>query len=123
METDPEIKALGIKGVYQLQGGIDKYFKEFPDGGYWKGKNYVFDKRFSHAPPKVDAMLHSGAGGKHGLEAAGDNESGVLKTETKGKDNGEAGGDTKREDKRDGKDDTKIDIMGQCEACHKPWDM
>lgn len=41
---------LGIQGVYQLQGGIDKYFKEFPDGGYWKGKNYVFDKRFSHAP-------------------------------------------------------------------------
>lgn len=40
METDPEIKALGIKGVYQLQGGIDKYFKEFPDGGYWQGKNY-----------------------------------------------------------------------------------
>lgn len=32
METDPEIKALGIQGVFQLQGGIDKYFKEFPDG-------------------------------------------------------------------------------------------
>jgi hypothetical protein len=32
METDPEIKALNIQGVYQLQGGIDKYFKEFPDG-------------------------------------------------------------------------------------------
>jgi len=24
---------LGIKGVYQLQGGIDKYFKKFPSGG------------------------------------------------------------------------------------------
>jgi len=24
---------LGIKGVYQLQGGIDKYFKNFPSGG------------------------------------------------------------------------------------------
>ena len=58
MDTDPEIKKLGIKGVYQLQGGIDKYFKEFPDGGYWKGKNYVFDKRFAHAPPKVDGELH-----------------------------------------------------------------
>eukprot|EP00339_Tiarina_fusa_P023610 CAMPEP_0117063906 /NCGR_PEP_ID=MMETSP0472-20121206/44616_1 /TAXON_ID=693140 ORGANISM="Tiarina fusus, Strain LIS" /NCGR_SAMPLE_ID=MMETSP0472 /ASSEMBLY_ACC=CAM_ASM_000603 /LENGTH=173 /DNA_ID=CAMNT_0004783803 /DNA_START=62 /DNA_END=579 /DNA_ORIENTATION=+ len=58
METDPEIKALGIQGVYQLQGGIDKYFKEFPEGGYWKGKNYVFDKRFAHAPPKVDGELH-----------------------------------------------------------------
>ena len=41
MENDPEIKNLGIQEVYQLQGGIDKYFKEFPDGGFWKGKNYV----------------------------------------------------------------------------------
>src|SRR6056300_1751938 len=61
METDPEIKALDIKGVYQLQGGIDKYFKEFPDGGYWQGKNYVFDKRFAHAPPKIDGELHGRA--------------------------------------------------------------
>lgn len=38
MEKDPAVQALNIKGVYQLQGGIDKYFKEFPDGGYWKGK-------------------------------------------------------------------------------------
>jgi hypothetical protein len=58
METDSDIKNLNIQGVYQLQGGIDKYFKEFPDGGYWKGKNYVFDKRFSHAPPKIDGELH-----------------------------------------------------------------
>lgn len=61
METDPEIKDLGIKGVYQLQGGIDKYFKEFPDGGYWEGKNFVFDKRCAHAPPKVDGELHGKA--------------------------------------------------------------
>ena len=58
METDPEIKSLDIKGVYQLQRGIDKYFKEFPDGGHWRGKNYVFDKRFAHAPPKIDGELH-----------------------------------------------------------------
>lgn len=47
---------MGIKGVYQLQGGIDKYFKQFPQGGMWKGKNYVFDKRFAHAPPAVEAV-------------------------------------------------------------------
>ena len=52
METDPAIKELGIQGVYQLQGGIDKYFKQYPDGGYWAGKNYTFDKRFAHVPPK-----------------------------------------------------------------------
>jgi predicted sulfurtransferase len=53
METDPSIKDLGIQGVYQLQGGIDKYFKQFPNGGHWAGKNYTFDKRFAHAPPKA----------------------------------------------------------------------
>lgn len=36
---------LQLKGVYQLEGGIEKYLQEFPDGGYWKGKNFVFDKR------------------------------------------------------------------------------
>ena len=56
METEEDTKKLGIKGVYQLQGGIDKYFKHYPEGGLWKGKNYVFDKRFAHAPPAVDAV-------------------------------------------------------------------
>jgi len=64
METDETVKDLGIKGVFQLQGGIDKYFKEFPDGGYWQGKNYVFDKRFAHAPPKIDGELHGRVGDK-----------------------------------------------------------
>ena len=56
METEEDTKQLGIKGVYQLQGGIDKYFKQYPEGVLWKGKNYVFDKRFSHAPPAVEAV-------------------------------------------------------------------
>ena len=34
-----------VKGVYQLQGGIERYLKAFPDGGFWRGKNFVFDKR------------------------------------------------------------------------------
>ena len=45
MKNDPAIKELGIKEVYQLQGGVDKYFKVFPDGGYWQGKNYVSVKK------------------------------------------------------------------------------
>jgi predicted sulfurtransferase len=59
MDKDPEIKDLGIQGVFQLQGGIDKYFKEFPQGGFWSGKNYTFDKRFAHAPPKIDGEMTS----------------------------------------------------------------
>lgn len=53
METESDTRDLNIKGVYQLQGGVDKYFKQFPDGGYWKGKNYTFDKRFAHKPASV----------------------------------------------------------------------
>ena len=45
IETEDDVSNLGIKGVYQLQGGIDKYFKHFPDGGNWAGKNYVFDSK------------------------------------------------------------------------------
>ena len=34
-----------VEGVFQLQGGIERYLKAFPDGGFWRGKNFVFDKR------------------------------------------------------------------------------
>jgi predicted sulfurtransferase len=41
-------KSLGsehVKGVYQLDGGVENYLKDFPSGGFWRGKNFVFDKR------------------------------------------------------------------------------
>lgn len=34
-----------VKGVYQLKGGIERYLQAFPEGGFWRGKNFVFDKR------------------------------------------------------------------------------
>ncbi|KAL7571025.1 hypothetical protein ACA910_003744 [Epithemia clementina (nom. ined.)] len=34
-----------LVGVYQLKGGVERYLQAFPDGGYWRGKNFVFDKR------------------------------------------------------------------------------
>lgn len=35
-----------VNGVFQLQGGVEKYLQTFPDGGgQWQGKNFVFDKR------------------------------------------------------------------------------
>jgi predicted sulfurtransferase len=42
--------------VLQLEGGIHKYLDAFPDGGHFKGKNFVFDARLAmapseHAPP------------------------------------------------------------------------
>ncbi len=47
-----------VDEVYQLKGGIEKYMKEFGDGGFWKGKNFVFDKREAFG---VDNM--AGVGG------------------------------------------------------------
>lgn len=47
-----------VKGVYQLQGGIERYLQEFPDGGHWRGKNFVFDKREA-----ISATNRQGDGG------------------------------------------------------------
>ena len=38
------------KGVYHCRGGIERYVKTFPEGGYWSGKNYLFDKRMEQTP-------------------------------------------------------------------------
>lgn len=37
----------GLSQVYHLKGGIHKYLETYSkDGGYFKGKNFVFDKRY-----------------------------------------------------------------------------
>lgn len=47
----------GVENVYQLDGGIHRYLEEFSeDGGYWKGKNYTFDKRYSHGAEKSEVI-------------------------------------------------------------------
>ncbi|GAB2287267.1 hypothetical protein Dimus_021649 [Dionaea muscipula] len=40
-------KGLGFEKVFQLYGGIQRYLEQFPDGGFFKGKNFVFDHRIS----------------------------------------------------------------------------
>ncbi|KAL1503743.1 hypothetical protein AB1Y20_012213 [Prymnesium parvum] len=40
------------QGVYMVRGGIERYMRTFPEGGYWKGKNYLFDRRFEQKPEK-----------------------------------------------------------------------
>ncbi|XP_068659920.1 rhodanese-like domain-containing protein 6 [Aristolochia californica] len=40
-------KGAGYENVYQLFGGIQRYLEQFPDGGFFKGKNFVFDHRIS----------------------------------------------------------------------------
>jgi hypothetical protein len=41
------------KAVYELRGGIERYLKTFPQGGFWKGKNYLFDRRMEQCPSDV----------------------------------------------------------------------
>ena len=38
------------KDVVMARGGIERYLKSYPEGGYWKGKNYLFDKRMEQVP-------------------------------------------------------------------------
>jgi hypothetical protein len=45
--VNPNLKP---QGVYELQGGIERYIKSYPEGGFWKGKNYLFDRRFEQIP-------------------------------------------------------------------------
>ena len=33
-----------------VRGGIERYMKTFPEGGFWKGKNYLFDRRLEQVP-------------------------------------------------------------------------
>jgi predicted sulfurtransferase len=41
------LKEKGVtQEIYQLQGGIQRYVEQFPDG-FFKGKNYVFDGRIA----------------------------------------------------------------------------
>ena len=42
--------AINPKAVYELRGGIERYMKSFPEGGFWKGKNYLFDRRMEQLP-------------------------------------------------------------------------
>jgi UPF0176 protein len=41
------MKTRGFKEVYQIDGGIFTYGKEYGDDGLWEGALYTFDNRMS----------------------------------------------------------------------------
>jgi UPF0176 protein len=43
------LKELGVESVYQLEGGILKYFEEV-GGAHYQGDCFVFDERVGLAP-------------------------------------------------------------------------
>eukprot|EP00793_Prasinoderma_coloniale_P000644 PRCOL_00003794-RA len=47
VESDP---SFNVRETVQVRGGIERYLKTFPEGGFWKGKNYLFDKRQEQKP-------------------------------------------------------------------------
>ena len=85
-----------VEGVYQLKGGIERYLTAFPDGGFWRGKNFVFDKR----------------------EAVGVNnpcgDGGVIRKQVK----------AKKKKKSTGKEinDGESDDIAKCCVCDTKWD-
>eukprot|EP00240_Pyramimonas_obovata_P005512 CAMPEP_0118936094 /NCGR_PEP_ID=MMETSP1169-20130426/16003_1 /TAXON_ID=36882 /ORGANISM="Pyramimonas obovata, Strain CCMP722" /LENGTH=335 /DNA_ID=CAMNT_0006879205 /DNA_START=278 /DNA_END=1281 /DNA_ORIENTATION=- len=52
-------KGAGFEDVAQLSGGIHRYLEAFPDGGLFRGKNFVFDERSAVGPgtPADDTPL------------------------------------------------------------------
>jgi len=52
--ANPNLKP---KGVYHMRGGVERYVKSFPQGGFWKGKNYLFDRRMEQVPGTKDPQL------------------------------------------------------------------
>jgi len=54
INTNDDTKSLSSSfqpnGVYHMRGGIERYLKTYPQGGYWSGKNYLFDKRMEQTP-------------------------------------------------------------------------
>jgi len=47
-----ETPSFQTEGEFMVQGGIERYMKTFPEGGFWKGKNFLFDKRQEQVPEK-----------------------------------------------------------------------
>jgi UPF0176 protein len=58
------MKEQGFQDVYQIDGGIANYGKEFGDDGLWEGSLYVFDNRmgtkFSDQAKDIGACVYCG---------------------------------------------------------------
>jgi predicted sulfurtransferase len=46
----------GVNDVSVLEGGIHRYLEQYPDGGHFKGKNFVFDARISMASQSTEIV-------------------------------------------------------------------
>ena len=47
VKADPTFR---ISDITMVRGGVERYMRTFPEGGFWKGKNYLFDRRLEQVP-------------------------------------------------------------------------
>ena len=57
--TQDAVASAGPKEIVMVRGGVERYLRTFPDGGYWAGANYLFDRRFEQRPLTKQAPLGS----------------------------------------------------------------
>ena len=61
--------------VFQLEGGIHRYLEAFPDGGCFRGKNFVFDRRTTVSPLRPQGEVIVGRCAQRGCGAPWDEHS------------------------------------------------
>ena len=49
------MQGAGLENVYQLDGGVLRYFEQVPDAPHWQGRCFVFDERASLGPDLAPA--------------------------------------------------------------------
>lgn len=47
----------GVEDLYQLSGGIHAYMDTFPEGGFFRGKNFVYDPRIALSYPRKEEVV------------------------------------------------------------------
>jgi len=49
------LQAAGVRDVYQLDGGVLRYFEQLPEAPHWRGRCFVFDARETLGPDLAPA--------------------------------------------------------------------
>jgi predicted sulfurtransferase len=98
-------KGPAFQEVYQLGGGIHRYLQQFPQGGLFNGKNFVFDKRVSlapteHVPASLSSMSAAAPAKAQSSESSGRSVGGRV--------GGRVGG--------------SVACVGRCISCSCEWD-
>jgi len=107
-------KMAGPAEVVQLRGGIHRYLEAYPDGGLWRGRNFVFDQRQSLAPPALDRPLPPALAPAGAAAAAG------ADADAKPGADAEAPGAGASASAAPVVDDSCV--FGRCHVCARPWE-